>query len=240
MGETVRKPGGAAVVMPVYNEAATVVSVVEAVRALFDGPVIVVDDGSTDGTDRVLASRSDIDVVRFEENCGYGCALLRGFEVARRAGMERVVTMDCDGQHEPAHIPEFLAALEGGADIVSGSRYLPESRAVGTAPPERRQVNERVTREINRVTGWRLTDAFCGFKAYRRPALDGLELQEPGYALPMELWAKAWRAGLEVMEIAVERIYSNSDRSFGAALDDPERRLRYYLDVWARALEEGP
>jgi dolichol-phosphate mannosyltransferase len=226
--------------MPVYNEAATVVSVVEAVRALFDGQVIVVDDGSTDGTDRALDSRSDIDVVRFDENCGYGCALLRGFDVARRAGVDRIVTMDCDGQHEPAHIPEFLVALEGGVDIVSGSRSLPGSRAVGTAPPERRRVNERVTREINRVTGWRLTDAFCGFKAYRRPALDKLDLHEAGYALPMELWAKAWIRGLEVREIAVERIYSNSDRSFGAALDDPERRLRYYMEVWAQALEEGP
>lgn len=226
--------------MPVYNEAATVGPVVDAVRVHFDGPVIVIDDGSTDGTPETLSARKDIQAVRFDENCGYGCALLRGFDAARRHGIERVVTMDCDGQHEPAHIPEFLAALRPGIDIVSGSRYLPESREVGAAPAQRQEINRRVTLEVNDATGWSLTDAFCGFKAYRRSALDGLGLSEQGYALPMELWAKAWGAGLNVMEIAVERIYSSSDRSFGRDLDDPERRYEYYMDVWTRALRETP
>jgi dolichol-phosphate mannosyltransferase len=99
-------------------------------------------------------------------------------------------------------------------------------------------VNREVTAAINRVTGWGLTDAFCGFKAYRADALAGLRLREPGYAMPVELWARAWRAGLRVVERPVERIYLDPGRSFGVDLDDPAARLRHYLAVWNGALTE--
>jgi dolichol-phosphate mannosyltransferase len=146
--------------------------------------------------------------------------------------------MDCDGQHEPAHIPQFLAALDDGWDIVSGSRYLPTSETLGSAPADRQEINRRITQIVNDVTGWSLTDSFCGFKAYRVASLKALSLTESGYAMPLELWAKAWRGGLKVRELAVERIYCDRDRSFGHDLDDPERRFAYYLEVWRRALEE--
>ena len=225
-----------AVVLPVYNEASTVGAVLDAVRRFFDGTVIVVDDGSTDDTAGVVAARSDIEILTLRENCGYGCALIAGFARANELGAVHLVTMDCDGQHEPAHIPEFLAALADGGDIVSGSRYLPASRVVGAPPSQRREVNARVTAEINAVTGWGISDAFCGFKAYRVSSLRSLELTEPGYAMPLELWAKAYLAGLHVREIPVERIYFDHDRSFGADLDDPEKRFGYYLRVWQAAL----
>jgi dolichol-phosphate mannosyltransferase len=224
--------------MPVYNEAATVGVVIDAVRRFFDGEILVVDDGSTDETPRILAARKDLTIVHLDRNCGYGCALRVGFDVAREMGVERLVTMDVDGQHEPGHIPQFLAALDDDVDIVSGSRYLPTSGGGGTAPADRQTINATITAEINEVTGWRLTDSFCGFKAYRLGALEGLRLQECGYAMPLEVWAKAWRCGLRVKEIPVELIYCQQDRSFGQSLDDPERRLRYYRAVWKRALEE--
>ena len=227
-----------AVLLPVYNEARTVGTVLDAVRVYFDGEVLVVDDGSTDETPRVLAERDDVAVIHLDRNCGYGCALKIGFRVASDIGVTRLITMDCDGQHEPAHIPQFFKALENGSDIISGSRYLPGSSSVGAVPPERREINAIVTARINELTGWNLTDAFCGFKAYKMSALDCLKLEEPGYAMPLELWAKAWKCGMTVSEIPVERIYCDHDRSFGAALDDPEARLRYYREVWKRALEE--
>lgn len=226
-----------AVLMPVYNEASTVEAVLDAVRGHFSGEILVVDDGSTDGTSLTLARRSDVTVVTHPSNLGYGRALAEGFAIARARGVERVITMDCDGQHEPRHIPQFLDALAQGGDIISGSRYLPGSAVVGAAPPTRREVNARVTEHINRATGWTLTDAFCGFKAYRLDALARFELCEPGYAMPLELWAKAYHAGLEVREIPVERIYSDHDRSFGADLDDPERRYSYYMNVWREAFD---
>ncbi len=229
----------AAVVMPVFNEAATVGGVIDQVRSRFSGPIIVVDDGSSDETPAVLARRTDIMVRTLSDNCGYGCALTEGITQAKALGVERLITMDCDGQHEPAHIPQFLDALGAGGDIVSGSRYLPESRAVGKPPGRRREVNRIVTEEINSVTGWGITDAFCGFKAYRAASLEGIEIVEPGYAMPLELWAKAFRHGLSVREIPVERIYCDYDRSFGAELDDPLLRLEYYLAVWHKGLKEA-
>lgn len=225
-----------AVLMPVYNEAAAISAVLDAVREHHSGTIIVVDDGSTDGTADIVAERDDVLPIRHEHNLGYGRSLIDGFAHARSLGIEHLVTMDCDGQHEPAHVPQFFAEVMDGGDIVSGSRYLPGSASTGDAPEQRRRVNELVTAEVNRVTGWALTDAFCGFKAYRLPALDGLTLSEPGYAFPMQLWAEAWKAGLTVRECAVERIYLAGDRSFGEDLDDPDKRLEYYLRVWRESL----
>ena len=223
-------------VLPVYDEAATVASVLDAVRAVHAGPIVVVDDGSDDGTAAVLAARDDVHVVTHPANLGYGRSLIDGFAVALAAGADAIVTMDCDGQHEPAHIPEFLEAL-GTHDIVSGSRYLPGSEAVGRAPQGRRAINERVTALINETTGWSLTDAFCGFKAYRADALRAMRLSEPGYAMPLQLWAEVYSAGLSVAELPVARIYFDGDRSFGQDLDDPDRRYAYYVRVWREALE---
>ncbi len=226
------------VLLPVFNEAPTVTSVLDAVREHFDGEIIVVDDGSTDDTASVLAVRPDVTLVTHPVNLGYGRALAEGFALARARSAQSVVTMDCDGQHEPAHIERFLETARHGVDIVSGSRYLPGSREIGLAPESRREINARVTAEINRVTGWGLTDAFCGFKAYRLSSLERISLTEPGYAMPMELWAKAFRNRLEIAELPVERIYYDHDRSFGEDLDDPEIRFTYYMRVWQTALEE--
>jgi glycosyltransferase involved in cell wall biosynthesis len=233
-------PLRACVIMPVYNEANTVAEVLASVRRYFPGQLVIVDDGSTDGTSAHLHEVDGVTVVSHGENRGYGASLLDGFAEAGRLGAGVAVTMDVDGQHEPAHIPQFLERLAAnGADVVSGSRYLPESVADGEAPPDRAAINRRVTEEIRRVTGWEISDSFCGFKAYRTAALQRLALSEPGYALPLEFWAKAYRAGLHVVEMPVERIYNDHDRSFGEDLDDPAKRYDYYMRVWHRALDEG-
>ena len=227
--------------MPVYNEAPTVGSVLDAVREYFDGWVVVVDDGSTDRTGGIVEARPDVLLLQHGVNRGYGASLASGFRAALELGADSIITMDCDGQHEPHHIVEFCQDLQScGTDIVSGSRYLPASGAVGFLPADRQAINNRVTEAINEVTGWGLTDAFCGFKAYRAAALRRIAIDETGYAMPLEFWARAWLEGLTVCEMPVERIYNDHDRSFGQDLDDPERRYAYYMAVWERALGEAP
>ncbi|MCB0353673.1 MAG: hypothetical protein KDD64_09120, partial [Bdellovibrionales bacterium] len=128
-------------------------------------------------------------------------------------------------------VVKFFTMLAEGFDLVSGSRYLPESKVIGTPPGQRRQINECVTSKLNSMTGWSLTDAFCGFKGYRVDALSKLHLTELGYGFPLQLWIQAFRANFRIVELAVPRVYLNVERTFGEQLDDPTNRLQYYRRV---------
>jgi glycosyltransferase involved in cell wall biosynthesis len=221
--------------LPVYNEARHVTGVLNEVRR-YSGEILVVDDGSSDGTADILAARNDIRVLTHAENRGYGAALLSAFAYAQREGFERLVTIDCDGQHEPQRIPEFFAACTGEVDIVSGSRYLAQFAGDSAPPEQRRRINEQVTAELNRRLNLNLTDAFCGFKSYRVEALRHLNITEPGYAMPLEVWVQAAAAGLKIMELPVPLIYLDEKRSFGGVLDDAQTRLEYYHLTLDRAI----
>ena len=223
------------VALPVYNEARHVDRVLDEVRR-YCRDVLVVDDGSSDGTAELLARRRDIRVVRHPENRGYGAALLTAFAYAERHDFELLVTIDCDGQHEPQRIPLFFEACTSDVDIVSGSRYLAPFPGDTPPPPERRRINEQVTVELNRRLGLSLTDAFCGFKCYRTSALRKLNISEPGYAMPLEVWVQAAAAGLKVIELPVPLIYLDEKRSFGGVLDDGQTRLEYYHLTLDRAI----
>lgn len=221
------------VAIPVYNEQKYVASVLERVREHADH-ILVIDDGSTDATPQLLAN-FPVEVIRHSTNRGYGHSLLDAFRWAAVDGFDWVITMDCDEQHEPASIPDFLeAARENRADIISGSRYLipvSEQASIGSPPPERRAVNAEITEELNRRLGLSLTDAFCGFKAYRVGALAGMSLDENGYAFPMQFWVQAVAAGLSISEIPIKLIYNDMTRSFGGPLDDRDIRLQHYRRV---------
>lgn len=220
--------------LPVFNEVDHVQQVLSEVRK-HSRHILVVDDGSTDGTSELLARQDEVEIVRHSRNRGYGAALLTAFDYAIRHHYEVVVTIDCDGQHEPQRIPRFVTACRN-VDIVSGSRYLKQYRGDNDAPADRRWVNQRVTAELNRRLGLELTDAFCGFKAYRVEALKKLSLSEVGYAMPLELWVRAAQAKLKIIELPVPRIYLDEKRSFGGVLDDTATRLEYYHLVIDRSL----
>jgi dolichol-phosphate mannosyltransferase len=202
----------------------------------YAGDVLVVDDGSTDGTSDLLTARHDIGLVRHEKNRGYGAALISAFEYAIKHQYDVLVTIDCDGQHEPQRIPLFFDACTDDVDIVSGSRYLQQFAGDSAPPEQRRRINEQVTAELNRRLGLNLTDAFCGFKAYRVAALKHLHITEPGYAMPLEVWVQAAVAGLRVIELPVPLIYLDEKRSFGGVLDDAQTRLEYYHLTLDRAI----
>ena len=220
--------------LPIYNEFSHVNPVLdEVVRYAAD--VLVVDDGSTDGTSDLLAARSDVDCISHDTNRGYGAALKSAFDYAIRFHYDVLVTIDCDGQHEPQRIGQLVAACSN-ADIVSGSRYLRNKEHAERAPAERRQINMQITRELNERLGLSLSDAFCGFKAYRVGALAQLSITEPGYGMPIELWVQAAHHGLRIVELPVPLIYLDETRSFGGSLDDGRKRLEYYHRVLDRAI----
>jgi glycosyltransferase involved in cell wall biosynthesis len=266
------------VAIPVFNEAATLRTVLAEVRQ-YARDILVVDDGSTDDTPRLLAGERGIRRIRHHENCGYGQSLIDAFRYAVEHDYDWLITIDCDEQHEPAAIPEFLrAAAEDDADIISGSRYLTDSpedppyrrhpprpedptgkrdsprplvresllapppehssarespahEPFLSPPPDRRAINQKITDLLNEVLGLKITDAFCGFKAYRVAALRRLNITVPGYGMPIQLWVQAVGEGLRIREIPVRRIYKDPNRFFGGSLDDPDARLLYYCDV---------
>ncbi|MBM3980844.1 MAG: glycosyltransferase family 2 protein [Planctomycetes bacterium] len=219
--------------IPVYNEAKHVRDVLAEVRR-YSPDLLVVNDGSTDGTAELLDREPDLHRIDHATNGGYGAALISAFDFARCRDFDVLVTMDCDGQHEPSRIPVLLESIHD-ADIVSGSRYFRDFRQDTPAPTDRRFINAMITREINARYGLNLTDAFCGFKAYRREALAKLHITERGWGMPLQLWVQAARAGLRVKEIGVPRLYLDPNRAFGGVMNDPEQRLAYYRDVLAAA-----
>lgn len=227
------------IAIPVYNEQRYVASVLEQILDLVGRErngsrleVLCIDDGSSDATPMLL-SQFPVEVIRHATNRGYGRSMQDAFRWGVVDGFDWVITMDCDEQHEPESIPDFLAAMrEDDADIISGSRYLEQGCAKGHQPPaERRAINRTITEEINARLGLSLTDGFCGFKAYRTSAVERLFLCENGYAFPMQFWVQAVAAGLRIREVPIKLIYNDLNRSFGGPLDIADQRLAHYRRV---------
>jgi dolichol-phosphate mannosyltransferase len=223
--------------IPVYNEEEYLQPVLSEVLR-YAGDVLVVDDGSTDRTPELLRGFSSVRTIRHDRNRGYGAGLQTAFRAAIEGGYDGLVTLDCDGQHEPSRIP-VLAARLSEADIVSGSRYLEVFDASQRPPEERRRINVEVTRWLNECLGLNVTDAFCGFKAYRTSALERFDITDDGYAMPLQLWVQAAALGLAIEEVAVPLIYLDESRAFGGALDNASYRLAHYREVFQRALERA-
>ncbi len=222
--------------IPVYNEQQYVAKVLDEVRR-YASDVLVIDDGSTDQTPMLLASQP-VEVIRHAENRGYGRSMQDMIRWAQVDGFDWLITMDCDEQHEPAAIPDFIQAIEDDdADVISGSRYLKNTPLDDAPPGDRRAINATITSELNDRLGLSLTDGFCGFKAYRVTACGTLDLDIDGYDFPMQFWVQAAARGLRIREIPVRLIYNDPSRSFGGPLDNPESRLRHYRETMHRELE---
>jgi dolichol-phosphate mannosyltransferase len=221
--------------IPVFNEAKYVADVLGEVRK-HAREILVIDDGSTDDTPLLLA-RQQVEVIRHATNRGYGRSMQDMLRWADFDGYDWLITMDCDLQHEPAAIPDFRAAIaRNDSDVVSGSRYLRIGCDDDAPPPDRRAINAAMTHMLNDRLGLRLTDAFCGFKAYRIAVCRELELDVDGYEFPMQFWVQAAHRGLRISELPVRLIYNDPERCFGGPLSDAANRRALYEATLERSL----
>ncbi|MFP4018096.1 MAG: glycosyltransferase family 2 protein [Bacteroidales bacterium] len=220
------------IIIPAYNEENTLEGIISALHKYSSfADILVVDDGSEDQTPIIVKNLENILSIRHNKNTGYGSTLIEGFNYAIENGYEYAITIDGDNQHNPDEIDKFIQANEKNQyDIISGSRYYWISQNNHPdAPGDRKKVNYRITKKINELTNYNLTDAFCGFKLYRVQALRNLNLTEPGYAIPLQLWIEAYMNDLRIMEIPVEMIYL--DHNKGVAMQSTWMRYRYYLNI---------
>jgi len=201
------------VVIPTYNEAENLAWIVGRVRAAqpaFD--VLVVDDGSPDGTgaiaDELAAADSAVQVVHRTSKAGLGAAYLHGFRVALEAGYDVIGEMDADGSHQPEQLDGLLDALRGGADLVIGSRWVPGGAVVNW--PLRRELLSRGGNLYVRILlGVKVRDATAGFRLFRRTTLEKIDLEaveSTGYVFQTDMVARTLAAGLTVREVPIEFI----------------------------------
>lgn len=218
------------IAIPVYNEVKMISTVLAEVRK-YANDILVINDGSSDGSREVLHQEKDLHLIDHRTNLGYGAALRSAFGFAQAHDYDVLVTMDSDGQHEAERIPVLLEALTTEVDLVSGSRYLRTFRENTLPPADRRRINFQLTAYLNQRLGLNLTDSFCGFKAYRVKQLRKFHITENGYGMPLQVWVQAANLGLRITEVAVPLVYLDATRSFGGGLDDAEKRLAYYQSV---------
>jgi hypothetical protein len=195
------------IVIPVYDEAATIGRVVRAARA--HGPVLVVDDGSSDDSGAVAAA-AGADVLRHARRLGKAQALLTGIAAARRHGASLVVTLDGDGQHDPATIPALLAAARAARrGIVVGNRL----DGPGTLAPTRRNANLMASFFVSWTSGLTVRDTQSGFRVYPLALFDDVRTRHGGFVFETEILLAAAAAGWRVEEVSIAAIPRDGARS---------------------------
>lgn len=212
------------VVLPTYNEAENIEDVLGLVRrAVPEAHILVVDDGSPDGTAeiaaRVGAALGQIEIMRRPAKSGLGSAYRAGFRHGLAEGFEAFVEMDSDLSHDPLALPMLLKALEDGADLVIGSRYVPG----GSIPDwslHRKALSRWGNRYAGAVLGLRVRDATAGYRAYRDRALRELDLEAiraDGYGFQIEMAYQVARHGGRVIEVPIsftDRVRGESKMSW--------------------------
>jgi glycosyltransferase involved in cell wall biosynthesis len=191
-------------VIPAFNAGEPLVGVARgAAGILGDERVLVIDDGSTDGAPE-RARAAGARVIDHAANRGKGAALATGFAAALAEGAQGVITLDADGQHDPAWIPRFIEAADG-ADIVVGSRM----REPGSMPWLRVAVNRFTSAVVSALAGTRVTDSQSGFRWISSDVLRAVRLESQRFDAESEILIKAARRGFRIVEIPVPAIYGN-------------------------------
>jgi dolichol-phosphate mannosyltransferase len=224
------------VILPTYNEAEMILTALDEVLAKAPNvEVLVVDDGSPDGTAIKVKShpsfKKKIHIMERPGKAGLGSAYRAAFKWALEKGYDTVVEMDADLSHDPADVPRLLAALREGADVAIGSRYLNGIRILNW-PQSRLWISTFGGWYARTLTGLPLTDPTSGFKAIRRRVLEGLnwdQFTSQGYGFQVELHFFAWQAGFNLQEVPIvftERRQGDSKMSANIALEAAKRVLQ--------------
>lgn len=193
-----------AVVVPAYREGGRIGAVVKGIRV--HAPlVVVVDDGSPDGT-AAEAEAAGAHVIRHPRNQGKGAALETGFAYAAQQGMDFVITLDADGQHDPAHIPQLVALhREQGVPVVVGSR-MGDPR---TMPWLRRLTNRGMSALLSWIMGQHVADTQSGYRLYRTDVLPLVKAESGGFAAESETLLNLAAAGVRIGEVPIRVIYGD-------------------------------
>jgi len=206
------------VMLPTYNEIENIQGVLERTRAsLPEADILVIDDGSPDGTADQAEKLGDvlggIDVLRRAQKSGLGSAYRAGFRVGLARGYDVMIEMDADLSHDPAVLPELVAAVEGGADLAIGSRYVP-----GGSIPDWKRLRRAISRGgglyARAMLGLSVQDATAGFRAYHRDNLSRIDLDHvraDGYGFQVEMTYLTERNGGRIVEVPI----TFRDRSLG-------------------------
>ena len=235
--------GRVLVVLPTYNEVDNLEWIVDLLHAeVPEVDVLVVDDGSPDGTgelaDRLAAAGDRVHVLHRRSKQGLGAAYLAGFRLALDRGYDVVAEMDADGSHQPAQLPDLLAALRG-ADLVIGSRWIPGGSVVNW-PWRRRALSVAGNAYTRLLLGIPVQDATAGFRVFRRATLERLDLsgvRSQGYVFQADLAFRTLRAGLRVVEVPIEFV----ERVRGASKMTPRIAVESLLRItrWGLAVRLG-
>jgi dolichol-phosphate mannosyltransferase len=199
------------IIVPTYNERENIARLIDTV--LVQDPrieILVVDDGSPDGTAEIVdgmmaRNPGRVHIHRRPGKMGLGTAYLAGFRIAIERKYDFVMEMDADFSHDPAHLPQFLRAIEG-ADIVLGSRYREGKVTVVNWPITRLLLSYFANVYARTVTGLPLWDGTGGFKCFRRKVLEAIDLsavRSNGYAFQIEMSFRAWKKGFKIVEIPI-------------------------------------
>jgi glycosyltransferase involved in cell wall biosynthesis len=215
--------GRVACVVPAYCAADTLGGVLRHLRTALPGArVIVVDDGSSDATGAIARELAD-ETIRLEANHGKGAALRAGFDEALRGGHDAILTLDADGQHDPAFGPVLLREL-ARFDVVIGDR----ARAGSSMPLRRRMTNAMANAAIARVAGVHLRDTQSGFRAIRRDVIAQIRAAGDRYEFETDFLIRAARAGFRLGNVGIPTVYGSASHFRGVR--DSARIVRA---IWA-------
>ncbi len=199
------------VIIPTYNEKENIAGIIEEVRRSAPGfHVLVVDDGSPDGTAQVvkdMQNEKDDDLFLEERigKLGLGTAYIYGFKWGLTRGYDFICEMDADFSHNPADLPRLTGACENGADVAVGSRYVPGG-SIENWPLDRHIYSRGGSLYTRIITRLPVKDATAGFVCYKRKVLDTINFDEikfVGYAFQIEMKFAAWKLGFKIVEVPI-------------------------------------